>query len=88
MRSAKPGARTTPRFYRRSVLSPSVTLLARVAAALVLVGIALAGHWFDREGLRDNTESPSMRRNVLLLFWALYRLKVADAVEVKVVAIR
>lgn len=56
MRSAKPGARTTPRFYRRSVLSPSVTLLARVAAALVLVGIALAGHWFDREGLRDNTD--------------------------------
>jgi len=36
----------------------------------------------DAAGLRDNTESPSMRRNVLLLFWALYRLKVADAVEV------
>ena len=28
----------------------------RVLAALVLVGIALAGHWFDREGLRDNTD--------------------------------
>lgn len=25
-------------------------------AALALVGIALAGHWFDREGLRDNTD--------------------------------
>ena len=36
----------------------------------------------DAAGLRDNTESPSMRRNVLLLFWALYRHKVGDAVEV------
>lgn len=56
MKRAKSGARTTPRFYRRSVLPPSVTLLARVAAALGLVGIALAGHWLDRAGLRDNTD--------------------------------
>eukprot|EP00908_Phaeocystis_cordata_P019350 Transcript_30859.p1 GENE.Transcript_30859~~Transcript_30859.p1 ORF type:complete len:348 (-),score=166.43 Transcript_30859:287-1288(-) len=36
----------------------------------------------DASGLRENTESPVMRRNVLLLFWALYRTKVgADAVE-------
>ena len=33
-----------------------MTLLARIAAALALVGIALAGHWFDRDGLRDNVD--------------------------------
>lgn len=33
-----------------------MTLVARVSAALLLVGIALAGHWLDREGLRDNTD--------------------------------
>lgn len=38
MRPAKPGARTTPRFYRRSVLSPTVTLLARAADELVRRG--------------------------------------------------
>lgn len=32
------------------------TLLLRVVAVLVLIGIALGGHWFDREGLRDNTD--------------------------------
>ena len=37
----------------------------------------------DAAGLRDNTESPTMRRNVLLLFWALYRLKCGDTVEVR-----
>ena len=36
----------------------------------------------DAAALRDNTESPTMRRNVLLLFWALYRLKCGDTVEV------
>ena len=56
MTSPKLGPRKAPRFYRRSVVSPSTTLLARVAAALALVGIALAGHWFDRAGLRDNVD--------------------------------
>lgn len=35
----------------------------------------------DAAALRENTESPEMRRNVLLLFWALYRIKLNDAVE-------
>jgi len=51
-----PGPRKTPRFYRRSGVSPAMALAFRVLAALVLIGIALAGHWFDREGLRDNTD--------------------------------
>jgi len=33
-----------------------MSLALRVIAALVLVGIALTGHWLDREGLRDNTD--------------------------------
>lgn len=28
----------------------------RMALALALIGIALAGHWVDRDGLRDNTD--------------------------------
>ena len=45
-----------PRFFRRGRLSVRTTLLLRVLAVLVLVGIALGGHWLDREGLRDNTD--------------------------------
>lgn len=47
---------TKPRFYRRSGLPQSIGLGLRVAAAFLLVGIALTGHWLDREGLRDNTD--------------------------------
>nr|WP_076071546.1 potassium channel family protein [Sphingomonas montana] len=41
---------------QRPQLRPWVSLLLRVALALVLIGIALAGHWFDRDGLRDNVD--------------------------------
>ena len=43
-------------FQRRSSVTAGAALGLRVLAALALVGIALAGHWFDREGLRDNTD--------------------------------
>lgn len=33
-----------------------LTLLLRVVIALLLVAVALAGHWFDRDGLRDNVD--------------------------------
>lgn len=46
-----------PRFFRRGKLSVRATLSIRVLAVLVLVGIALGGHWFDRGGLRDNTDN-------------------------------
>jgi len=39
---------------RRSRLPDWASLLLRIVIALLLVGIALAGHWLDREGLRDN----------------------------------
>jgi voltage-gated potassium channel len=45
-----------PRFYRSGRLSPLTTLAIRGVAVLVLVGIALGGHWIDRAGLRDNTD--------------------------------
>ncbi|WP_082474846.1 potassium channel family protein [Sphingomonas sp. Leaf343] len=45
-----------PRFFRAGRLSPLTTLGIRAGAVLILVGIALGGHWFDRTGLRDNTD--------------------------------
>ncbi len=41
---------------RRSGLSDWANLALRVGLALALVGVALGGHWFDREGLRDNID--------------------------------
>lgn len=45
-----------PSYQRRSGITASAALGLRILAALALVGIALAGHWFDRAGLRDNTD--------------------------------
>lgn len=33
-----------------------LSLLWRVGLVIALIGIALAGHWFDRAGLRDNID--------------------------------
>lgn len=41
---------------RRSPLSVVQSLLLRAALTLGLMGVALAGHWFDRGGLRDNVD--------------------------------
>jgi voltage-gated potassium channel len=41
---------------RRSGTPAWLSLLLRVALALGLVGVALAGHWWDRGGLRDNID--------------------------------
>lgn len=49
-------AEGAPRFYRRSALPPGVGLALRIGATLGLIGIALAGHWLDRDGLRDNAD--------------------------------
>lgn len=45
-----------PRFFRRGRLGTRTTLLIRMAAVLFLIAVALGGHWFDREGLRDNID--------------------------------
>ncbi|MET0269760.1 MAG: potassium channel family protein [Sphingomonas sp.] len=41
---------------RRSPLPAWAALLLRVALAFALIGVALAVHWFDRAGLRDNVD--------------------------------
>lgn len=41
---------------RRAALPDWAALLLRVVLALALIGIALAGHWLDRDGLRDNVD--------------------------------
>lgn len=41
---------------RRGSLSVGRSLLIRAALALSLMGVAVAGHWFDRDGLRDNVD--------------------------------
>jgi voltage-gated potassium channel len=41
---------------RRSATPAWASLTLRVIAVVVLVGIALGGHWFDRGGLRDNVD--------------------------------
>jgi len=51
--------RATPwlKLQRPDLLGPATSLGFRVLLALGLVGIALAGHWFDRDGLRDNIDN-------------------------------
>lgn len=41
---------------RRASLNPWQSLLVRIALVLGLMGLALAVHWFDRDGLRDNID--------------------------------
>ena len=42
---------------RRNSRTPIwLSLIWRVLLALALIGIALGGHWFDRDGLRDNID--------------------------------
>ncbi|MHA6717850.1 potassium channel family protein [Sphingomonas sp. RS6] len=45
-----------PILRRRSRTPTWVALGFRVVLALALIGVALAGHWFDRDGLRDNVD--------------------------------
>lgn len=41
---------------RKSATPVWLSLLWRVLLALALIGIALGGHWFDRDGLKDNID--------------------------------
>lgn len=51
----RPGG-DAPRFFRRGRLGVRTTLLLRVAGVLLLIGIALGGHWLGRDGMRDNID--------------------------------
>lgn len=44
------------RLQRPDRIGPGLSLALRGLLVLVLIGLALAGHWFDREGLRDNVD--------------------------------
>lgn len=55
LRAPAPGARA-PLLQRRSPPRPLRSLLLRALLVFALVGVALAGHWLDRAGLRDNTD--------------------------------
>ncbi len=41
---------------RQSTTPVWLSLVWRILLALALIGIALGGHWFDRDGLRDNID--------------------------------
>jgi voltage-gated potassium channel len=51
-----PRQRRSYRLRRTGRTSAWVRLLWRVALAGALVAVALLGHWFDRDGLRDNVD--------------------------------
>ncbi|WP_201282573.1 TrkA family potassium uptake protein [Novosphingobium sp. TCA1] len=51
--------------YRRSRTPVWVALSWRALAALALIGIALAVHWFDREGLRQSSGKPVTFADIL-----------------------
>lgn len=53
-RAARAGDRL--RLHRRAGIPVWVALLWRAVLVFVLIGIALAVHWFDRDGLRDNVD--------------------------------
>lgn len=58
-KSVRQGLRAVDAFHplrRRSALRPWQSLLLRVLLVLALMGVALAVHWFDRDGLRDNID--------------------------------
>ena len=43
-------------FHRKARLSVWQSLVVRALVVLTLVGVAVGGHWLDREGLRDNID--------------------------------
>ena len=56
MPSSSPRSARVVELRRRGRTPAWASLTLRVAAVAVLVGIALGGHWFDRDGLRDNVD--------------------------------
>ncbi|MBY0302612.1 MULTISPECIES: potassium channel family protein [Sphingomonas] len=55
-RAARGKTSVTGALRRRRGTPVWLSLLWRVGLVLALIGIALAGHWFDRGGLRDNID--------------------------------
>jgi voltage-gated potassium channel len=53
------------RLHRVARTSPWISLGWRILLALALIGLALAVHWFDRDGLRDNVDGAISFSDVL-----------------------
>jgi voltage-gated potassium channel len=51
--------------HRKSRTPIWLSLVCRVLLAFALIGVALAGHWFDRDGLRDNIDGAISFADVL-----------------------
>jgi voltage-gated potassium channel len=62
---AGPALAARPVLRRRPRLSVGMSLLLRAGIAFGLIGIAVAVHWFDRAGLRDNLDGDVSFTDVL-----------------------
>ncbi|WP_010164348.1 MULTISPECIES: potassium channel family protein [unclassified Sphingomonas] len=59
-------AKTARYHLRRQSPTPGwLSLSWRALLALALIGVALAGHWFDRDGLRQNSGAPVTFADIL-----------------------
>lgn len=56
MRPDDPAPEKLLTLRRRSGTPAWLSLVFRVVLAFALIAVALAGHWFDRDGLRDNID--------------------------------
>lgn len=65
MRDLPTGSDRYLRLRRESRTSARVSLLWRITLAFALIGIALAVHWLDRDGLRDNVDGSISFSDVL-----------------------
>ena len=72
------GSDATPHYhlYRRSRTPVWLALSWRALLAFALIGIALAVHWFDRDGLRQSSGAPVTFADILEL--ALSGLHLCD----------
>ena len=61
------GSDATPHYhlYRRSRTPVWLALSWRALLAFALIGIALAVHWFDRDGLRQSSGAPVTFADIL-----------------------
>jgi voltage-gated potassium channel len=64
-RQASAGADNAPMLRRRNGVPAWLALGWRILLAFALIGIALAVHWFDRDGLRDNVDGQITFADVL-----------------------
>lgn len=55
-RPTRPSRDTQPKLRRATRKVGWRSLILRIGLVLALIGVAIAGHWIDRDGLRDNVD--------------------------------